>query len=89
MWNLVEPMLRRGWPDTAPGAAGPCRTGKPGIEGLCELRYVVEETFALLHQFRRLAVRRERRLEIYDGLVDLACADLLASTDQLTDRTSC
>jgi transposase len=29
----------------------------PGIKGLGKLRYVVEQTFALLHQFRRLAVR--------------------------------
>jgi hypothetical protein len=34
-----------------------------GIKGLGKLRYVVEQTFALLlHQFRRLAVRWERRL---------------------------
>lgn len=29
----------------------------PGIKGLGKLRYVVEQTFALLHQFRRLAIR--------------------------------
>jgi hypothetical protein len=34
----------------------------------------VEETFALLHQFRRLAVRLERHLDLHDGLVSLACA---------------
>jgi transposase len=45
-----------------------------GVKGLGKLRYVVEQTFALLHQFRRLAVRWERRLEIHDGLVTLACA---------------
>lgn len=44
-----------------------------GIKGLGKLRYVVEQTFALLHQFRRLAVRWERRLDIHDGLVSLAC----------------
>jgi transposase len=46
----------------------------PGIKGLGKLRYVVEQTFALLHQFRRLAVRWERRLDIHDGFVSLACA---------------
>jgi transposase len=46
----------------------------PGIKGLGKLRYVVEQTFALLHQFRRLAVRWERRLDLHDGLVSLACA---------------
>ncbi|WP_435869690.1 IS5 family transposase [Actinoplanes xinjiangensis] len=45
----------------------------PGIKGLGKLRYVVEQTFALLHQFRRLAVRWERRLDIHDSFVSLAC----------------
>ncbi|MGW0925497.1 IS5 family transposase [Streptomyces sp. NPDC002755] len=47
------------------------RKGAPNIQGLGKLRYVVEQTFALLHQFKRLAVRWERRLD--DGLVSLAC----------------
>ncbi|MFF3946780.1 transposase [Streptomyces sp. NPDC001902] len=37
------------------------RKGQPDIQGLGKLRYVVEQTFALLHQFTRLAVRWERR----------------------------
>lgn len=37
------------------------RKGAPNIEGLGKLRYVVEQSFALLHQFKRLAVRWERR----------------------------
>lgn len=41
--------------------------------GLGKLRYAVEQTFALLHQFERLAVRWERRLELHDTLVSLAC----------------
>ncbi|MGX1487947.1 hypothetical protein RKD41_000206 [Streptomyces tendae] len=44
--------------------AGSCRSspaGAPNIEGLNKLRYVVEQTFALLHHFKRLAVRWERR----------------------------
>ncbi|GIE92513.1 Transposase DDE domain-containing protein [Actinoplanes regularis] len=44
----------------------------PGIKRLGKLRYVVEQTFALLHQFRRFAVRWERRLNIHDGFVSLA-----------------
>ncbi len=44
------------------------------MKGLGKLRYVVEQAFALRHEFRRLAVRRERRLDIHDGLVSLACA---------------
>jgi hypothetical protein len=45
-----------------------------GIKGLGKLRYVVEQTIGLLHQFRRLAVRWERRPDIHNGFVSLACA---------------
>jgi hypothetical protein len=51
---------------------------------LDKLRYVVEQTFDLLHQFRRLAVRWERRLDIHDGFVSharvLICWRLLISS---------
>ncbi|MFF9480558.1 transposase [Streptomyces sp. NPDC014733] len=50
------------------------RKGAPDIKDLGELRYVVEETFALLHQFRRLAVQWERRTEFHDAFVALACS---------------
>ncbi|WP_327668005.1 MULTISPECIES: IS5 family transposase [unclassified Streptomyces] len=50
------------------------RKGAPNIKGLGKLRYVVEQTFALLHQFKRLAVRWERRLELHDAFVSLACS---------------
>ncbi len=50
------------------------RRGEPDIRGLGKLRYVVEQTFALLHQFKRLAVRWERRLELHDPLIPLTCA---------------
>lgn len=46
----------------------------PNIKGLSKLRYVVEQTFALLHQFKRLAVRWERRVELYDAFLALACS---------------
>ena len=49
------------------------RRGTPGIHGLGKLRYVVEQTFALLHQFKRLAVRWERRLDLHDAFVSLGC----------------
>ncbi|ADI04296.1 hypothetical protein SBI_01175 [Streptomyces bingchenggensis BCW-1] len=35
---------------------------------------VAEQTFALLHQFKRLAVRWERRIELHDAFVSLACS---------------
>jgi len=47
--------------------------GRRGIKGLGKLRYVVEQSLALLHQFRRLAIRWERRLDIHTGLVTLGC----------------
>jgi transposase len=50
------------------------RKGAPNIKGLGKLRYVVEQTFALLHQFKRLAVRWERRLELHDAFISLACS---------------
>jgi transposase len=48
------------------------RKGAPNINGLGKLRSVVEQAFALLHQFKRLAIRRERRLELHDAFVSLA-----------------
>lgn len=39
-----------------------------------KLRYVVEQAFVLLHQFKRLAVRWERRTELHDAFVSLACS---------------
>jgi transposase len=50
------------------------RKGSPNIKGLGKLRYVVEQTFALLHQFKRLAVRWERRLELHNAFLSLACS---------------
>ncbi|MEU9190015.1 IS5 family transposase [Streptomyces sp. NPDC048484] len=50
------------------------RRGAPNIQGLGKLRYVVEQTFALLHHFKHLAVRWERRTELHDAFVSPACA---------------
>ncbi|MFJ3728141.1 IS5/IS1182 family transposase, partial [Streptomyces sp. NPDC090045] len=48
--------------------------GCPNIRNLGKPRYVVEQTFALLHQFKRLAVRWERRTELHYAFVSLACS---------------
>ncbi|MFI8435204.1 IS5 family transposase [Streptomyces sp. NPDC079020] len=48
--------------------------GAPNIKGLGKLRYVVEQTFALLHQFKCLAVRWEHRPELHDVFRSLACS---------------
>ncbi|MEV4048464.1 IS5 family transposase [Streptomyces sp. NPDC049744] len=50
------------------------RKGPPNTKGLGKLRHVVEQTFALPHQFKRLAVRWERRTELHDAFVSLACS---------------
>ncbi|MFF2140746.1 IS5 family transposase [Streptomyces sp. NPDC058193] len=50
------------------------RKGSPNIKGIGKIRYVVEQTFALLHHFKRLAVRWERRTELHDAFVSLACS---------------
>ncbi|MGW4756150.1 hypothetical protein [Streptomyces chartreusis] len=39
-----------------------------------KLRYVVEQTLSLLHYFKRLAVSWERRLDLHNLLVSLACS---------------
>ncbi|MFF8394871.1 hypothetical protein [Streptomyces sp. NPDC016172] len=41
------------------------RKGAPNIQALGKLRYVVEQTFALLHQFKRL--------ELHNSFLSLAC----------------
>nr|WP_229842671.1 MULTISPECIES: IS5 family transposase [Streptomyces] len=50
------------------------RKGCPNIKGMGKLRYVVEQTFALLHHFKRLAIRWERRTELHDAFISLACS---------------
>lgn len=41
--------------------------------GLGTTRWVVERTFAWLHQFRRLRVRYERLAEMHEALLKFAC----------------
>nr|WSW71331.1 transposase [Streptomyces sp. NBC_00995] len=50
------------------------RKGSPNTKGIGKLRYVVEQTFALLHHFKRLAVRWGRRTELRDAFISLACS---------------
>ena len=42
--------------------------------GLGVFRWVVERTFAWLHQFRRLRVRDERRADIHEAFLTLGCS---------------
>ncbi|MFF4324591.1 IS5 family transposase [Streptomyces sp. NPDC001568] len=51
------------------------RRGKPHGSGLAKTRWVVERTFAWLHQFkRRLRIRYEIRADLHLGLLQLACS---------------
>jgi transposase len=42
--------------------------------GLGRWRWVVERTFAWLHQFRRLRVRYDKRADIHGAFLSLGCA---------------
>ena len=53
--------------------------------GLGRFRWVVERTFAWLHQFRRLLVRYERRAEIHEAFLALGCC--LICSRRLTDNS--
>jgi transposase len=50
------------------------RRDRPHGSGLGRTRWVVERTLSWLHQSRLLRVRGERRADIHEGLVSLACA---------------
>jgi transposase len=41
--------------------------------GLGRYRWIVERTFAWLHQFKRLLVRYDRRAEIHEAFLALGC----------------
>jgi transposase len=42
--------------------------------GLGVFRYVVEQTIALLHQFRRLRTRFDKRADIHEPFMSLGCS---------------
>jgi transposase len=46
----------------------------PHGSGLGVHRWVVERTLAWLHQFRRLRIRYERRADMHEAFMTLACA---------------
>jgi transposase len=49
------------------------RRGTTHGSGLGRYRWVVERTFAWLHQFKRLLVRYDRRAEIHEAFLAIAC----------------
>lgn len=50
--------------------------------GLGVFRWVVERTLSWLHQFRRLRVRYERRADIHEALLEIACIVICHNTLQ-------
>ncbi|GAA0663996.1 hypothetical protein GCM10010193_14170 [Kitasatospora atroaurantiaca] len=61
----------RGRPRNRPQIA---RRGTAHGSGLGKTRWVVERTFAWLHQFKRLRTRYERRADLQQGLLELAAS---------------
>lgn len=52
------------------------RRGVAHDSGLGKVRWVVERAFAWLHQFKRLRTRYERRADLHQGLLELACSHI-------------
>jgi len=50
------------------------RRGAPHGSGLGTRRWVIEQSIALLHWFRRLRIRWEIRDDIHEAFLSLACA---------------
>lgn len=50
------------------------RRGQPHGSGLGIFRYVAEQTIALLHQFRRLRTRFDKRDDVHESFLTLGCA---------------
>ena len=50
------------------------RRNAPHGSGMGVLRWFVEQTLSLLHQFRRLRIRDDRDAQIHEAFMTLACA---------------
>jgi transposase len=50
------------------------RRNTPHGSGLGIFRYVVEQTLALWHQFRRLRVRYDKRDDVHEAFMKIGCA---------------
>ena len=56
--------------------------------GLGRWRWVVERTFAWLNQFRRLRLRYDKRADIHEAFLSLACALICWQSLRRTSRTA-
>lgn len=50
------------------------RRGSGHGSGLGKQRWVVERTFSWLHNFRRLRTRYERRADVHQAMISIACS---------------
>ncbi|APS22907.1 transposase [Streptomyces sp. Tue 6075] len=50
------------------------RRGVAHCSGLGKVRWAVERACAWLHQFKRSGTRYERRADVHQGLLELACS---------------
>jgi transposase len=66
--QLRENLLARGIEPIIP------KRGREHGSGLGKTRWYVERTIAWLHQYRRLRVRFERRADIHEAFLHIACA---------------
>ncbi|BDH12812.1 hypothetical protein HOK021_39910 [Streptomyces hygroscopicus] len=64
------------------------RRGTPHESGLGAVRWVVERTNAWIHGFRRLRVRWERRDDIHEALLRVACCVITYRRVRAIDRLS-
>jgi len=55
-------------------AAKIARPGSPHGSGLGRERWVVERSISWLHQYRRLRIRYERRPDIHEAFMSIACS---------------
>ncbi|MGW7426139.1 transposase [Streptomyces sp. NPDC054813] len=63
--------------------------GRQGVahgSGVGKTRWVVERTFAWLHQFKRLPIRNERRAGLHHGFLQLACCIICLRRLQASSR---
>jgi len=61
------------------------KRGAPHGSGLGKVRWVVERTHAWIHAFRRLRVRFERRADIHEAFLSIACCIICWRTLKRSD----
>lgn len=79
----AQPLGRR---TRRPRPRAAARRGAAHGPGMGKARWVVEHAFARLHQFERLRIRYERRGDLHQGLLELACCSLICLRRLRTSR---